>query len=269
MKTVYEPIEMQGIHMRCSTAGGKQLPAVLILHGAEGAGPLQQLQNDLASDYRVLLPSHPGFDMSPRPSWMDSIEDLAFFYLDLLKQLKLNNVNVIGFDIGGWIAAEMAVRNCQHLHSLTLVDSVGIKVSPRDIADIADVFTVSPETVSGLQWHDPAKAPKFEPKEMPDEELETLLCNQEMTTFYTWRPFMHNPKLLGRLPRIEAPTMVVWGESDKVVTPDYGKAFAKAIPGATFAMIEKAGHFPHLEQKESFTQTVKQFLANQKEVVAK
>jgi pimeloyl-ACP methyl ester carboxylesterase len=95
---------------------------------------------------------------------------------------------------------------------------------------------------------------------LDEEQLTTLLRNRQATALFGWKPFLHNPKLRRRLARIDVPTLVVWGESDGWVNVDYGRAFARAIPGARFELVEQAGHFPYLEQPDAFVATLDEWL---------
>src|SRR5581483_10398464 len=101
---------------------------VLILHGAAGPRSVSNLAEALAAQAHVLVPTHPGFEDEPRPEWFNSVDDLAFTYLDLLERLNLQDVVAIGFSFGGWIAAELAVLNTTRLSGLILVGAVGIQV---------------------------------------------------------------------------------------------------------------------------------------------
>ena len=106
--------------------GGSGEP-LLYLHGASGANWLPFLQK-LAKNFDVIAPEHPGFGESDSPAWLDNIHDLAYFYLDALDALELSGVHLVGNSLGGWIAAEMAVRSTQRLASLTLAGSAGLYV---------------------------------------------------------------------------------------------------------------------------------------------
>jgi pimeloyl-ACP methyl ester carboxylesterase len=96
--------------------------------------------------------------------------------------------------------------------------------------------------------------------ELNEAEALTAFRNRESAALFAWNPFMHNPKLAGRLHRVGVPTLVLWGESDRVVTPDYGRAFAARIPGARFDTIAAAGHYPYLERPQEFVASVEGFL---------
>ena len=92
--------------------GGKG-PPLLFLHGAGGAGVWLPFMAALSEHYDVIVPDHPGFGRSDTPEWLDALSDLAYFYLDFIEALDLDHVHLIGNSLGGWIAAEIAVRNTQ------------------------------------------------------------------------------------------------------------------------------------------------------------
>jgi len=236
-------------------------PSVLLLHGSYGWWGWEPVHERLAEQFDVIAPSHPGFGRSTRLSGVDTIDDLAYFYLDLLTEMRLTPARIVGFGLGGWIAAEIAVRSPETIERLVLVDSVGIKVSDRETRDIGDPFIVSGPELQAMLWRDPEthQAPVPGPTLEP-ELLEAVLRNLESALYYGWKPYMHNPKLRQRLHRIAAPTLVVWGADDRIVSSAYGRAFAESIPGARFVAIPDAGHYPHREQVERFIPPVVDFL---------
>lgn len=234
---------------------------LLVLHDIDYLNEHQPFLDKLAKEFSLLVPSHPGFGTSDLPGHFDSIDDLAYFYLDLLREI--GPAAVMGLGFGGWIAAEMGVRSTAHIRRLVLVNAVGIKVGGTTDRDIADGFIVGPEEVLRLTWHDPKageRVVKFPNASLPEPELTALLRNRQSAALFGWNPFMHNPKLRGRLYRIDVPSLVVWGESDRVVTTSYGRAYADAIPGARFELIPQAGHYPYLERPDAFVSAVAPFL---------
>jgi pimeloyl-ACP methyl ester carboxylesterase len=188
------------------------------------------------------------------------VEDLAYFYLDFLDALDLKDVILVGASLGGWIAASIAVKSTARFSHLVLASSVGIKVGDRETRDIADIFAATEPQLNEMAFFDPAAA-KRDLAALPEAELVTIARNREATARFAWSPYMHDPKLKGRLHRIRIPALVLWGAGDRIVSPDYGRAFANALPKARFATIERAGHFPHLEQPELFAQKVLSFAA--------
>lgn len=245
-------MKLQGIDFDVSRKGSGQ--PLLLLHG--GAGPMAKMPfvDKLAETFEVIAPTHPGFDGSKIPDHFDRIDDLVFLYLDLLDALALEEVVVIGFSMGGWAAVELATMSTDRLSQLVLVDPVGIKVGGRDDRDIADVFALSAEKLAETLFHNPALAP--DPTELTDNELEIIAANRIALGVYTWDPYMHNPKLVHRLHRIDIPTHFIWGASDRLVTVDYGRAYCKMIQGATMTVIDQAGHSPQLEQPDKFVDAV-------------
>lgn len=226
-----------------SAGSGKM---AMVLHGVEGVEANREFIDALSSHYKVLAPSHPGFDRSPRPDWLDSVEDLAYLYLSFLEQLDARDVVLIGLQFGGWVAAEIAIRSCERLSHLCLVDPVGIKVGGREDRDIADVFALDPEEVKSRTYFDASKAPG-DLTELPKETVLTLARNEEALALYGWEPYLHNPRLRRWLWRISVPTRVLSGEHDGIVSPEYGRAFAQLIPNAAFSPIDRAGHRPQIE----------------------
>jgi len=243
------------------TERGKGRP-ILFLHPGHPAGrvdPNARVLEALAEDARVLAPTHPGFGNGPAPRHLTTVDDLAYLYLDLMEALNLRDCAVVGVSLGGWIAAEMAVKSTERISHLVLADSVGIKAGDREARDIADIYAMTDKQLAELVYADPAKMTP-NTKALPESELMLMARSREATGRYAWTPYMHNPKLKQRLHRIRIPTLVLWGEADRVVTPDYGRAFAAAIPGARFDTIAASGHFPHLEQPGLFARHVTDFL---------
>lgn len=224
-------------------------PPAVVLPGAEGAQADAAFVDALAARFSVQVPSHPGFGLSPRPDWCDSVEDLAYLYLEWFERQGLRDVVLVGLQFGGWIAAEMAVRDTSRIGRLVLVDPVGIKVGGRLDRDIADVFAMPRHELDARLYADPAAGPG-DLTAAPTEDVLHLARNEEALALYGWEPYLHNPRLRRWLPRIHVPTLVVWGEQDGIVSPDYGRAYAAAIPGARFETVGGAGHRAQVEQPE-------------------
>jgi pimeloyl-ACP methyl ester carboxylesterase len=237
---------------------------VLWLHGEEGLAPHASFLDGLTAHGQVLAPSHPGFGHSPDADGVDTVDDLSYLYLDLLAARDLREVIVIGASLGGWVAAEMAVKCADRLAGLVLVAPMGIKVGDRETRDIPDIFALHPDEVVRLQYRDPARTVVDYPT-LSDDQLTVIARNREATAQYVWEPYFHNPKLRRRLHRIRVPTLLLWGADDRFVTADYyGAAYRAAIPGARLETIERAGHFPHLEQPAALVERAGRFLAERR-----
>lgn len=242
----------------CERGQGQPL---LVLHGEDGLDPQAAFLEQLARVGHVFAPSHPGYGRSPDVDHIDAVDDLSYFYLDLLTEQNLRDVTVIGFSLGGWLAAEMAVKSTSRIARLILVAPLGIKVGGRETRDIPDIFALPQEEIVRLKYHDLSLA-AVEYSTLSEDELTIIARNREATALYAWEPYFHNPKLRRRLHRIDIPTLLVWGASDRFVTPGYyGAAYCEAIPGARLEIIEQAGHLPHLERPQDFVSRVRAFLS--------
>jgi pimeloyl-ACP methyl ester carboxylesterase len=232
---------------------------VVFLHGFQPAEPDARWIQLVGRCAEVIAPSLPGFGGSDRPGDFERVYDVLNTLAAFLETLGHRKATLVGSSFGGWMAAELAVRSCDRIARLVLVDALGIKVSDRTTPDILDVFNSLPAAVKGAMWHDEARAPDLDA--MTDEQLIMRHRNWESLALYGWKPYMHNPRLSYWLPRISVPTLVLWGASDRVVKPDYGRAYAARIPGAAFAEVAGAGHHPEIEQPDSFADHVLGFLS--------
>lgn len=253
-----ELLTLGGIEVEVERRGkGKPL---LLLHGEEALEAEAGFVDELARSHEVIIPSPPGYGASERPLWMTRPGDMSYVMLDLVEHYKIVDAVVVGCSLGGWIAAETATKDDGWIGKLVLVAPYGIKLGGPTDRDIADLWLLHPDKVAALKWHDAAKA-KRDLKAMSDEQLAIIARNIETTARFCWEPYMHNPKLRHRLHRIEAPTLVVWGEHDGIVKADpSGRAYAGLIPRAKFSVVEGAGHLPHLEQPEAFMKVLKGFI---------
>jgi pimeloyl-ACP methyl ester carboxylesterase len=234
-------------------------PPLLLLCGEEALELEAPFLDQLGRRYEVILPSPPGFGRSSRPDWIRSPDDIAYAYLDLIDDLCLDRVPVLGCSLGGWIAAEIATKNDRLISKLILVDPYGIRIGKPTDRDIADVWLLHPDEVAALKWCDVEKGKRGFPS-MPEEKLTIIARNSESFARFCWEPYMHNPQLGHRLHRIKVPTLLVWGERDGIVTPAYGQAYRDLIPDSRLILIPDAGHLPHIEQQEAFMGVVGEFL---------
>lgn len=234
-------------------------PPLMLIYGEEALELDAPWLDQIAERHELIIVSPPGFGGSERPLWLTNPNDLAFCCLELADKLKLKDCVVLGCSLGGWIAAEMAAMDDAFIAKLVLVAPYGIKIGgPLDV-DILDIWLTHPAKVLAARWHDQSKG-KRDFKAMSDDALTIVARNSESTARFCWQPYMHNPKLAHRLQRIAVPTLLVWGEQDRVVTTAYGRGFAERIPGAKLEVIADAGHYPHLEQPQKFMATLRSFV---------
>lgn len=231
---------------------------LLLLHGAAGLDHRADFLPLLARHFEVIAPSHPGFGRTALPDRFDSVDDLAYLYLDLADALDLRQAILVGCSLGGWIAAEIAVRSTARFAKLVLAAPIGIKVGNRESRDIPDIFATSPDEVIRLAFHDPAKG-AIDFASLTDEELQIIVRNRESLALYTWEPYMHNPKLRYHLDRIRIPTLILRGASDGLVSQGYAEAYAALIPGARLELISEAGHATEIEKPREFAERVAAF----------
>jgi len=250
-------VEVNGIEIELAVRGrGRPL---LFLHPEIGFDRAAPALDRMAENAQVIAPTHPAYGKAKIPSSFNTIDDLAYLYLDLMDALDLREVAMVGLGIGGWIAAEMAVKTTARLTHLVLADAFGIKVGDRETRDIFDMYFVTEADLAKIVHFD-QELTKRDLSKLPDDELYAMARAREATSRYGWKPYMHDPKLKGRLHRIRIPTLLLWGAEDRIVAPDYGRAYCAAIPGARFEAIERAGHFPHVERPEEFARLVTGFI---------
>jgi pimeloyl-ACP methyl ester carboxylesterase len=249
-------LEIAGASVEMAERGDGR--ALVFLHDGEGLAPERPWFDLLARRYRVIAPSHPGWGRSALPDWMTGVDDLAYVYLDLADQLDLHDAVLVGAGFGGWIAAEMAVRDTARFSRLMLVDAFGIKNGGVADRDIADMHAISRDRFLELAWADPAKG-AVDYAALPDDDLRAIVRGQQAFAHFGWKPYMHNPHLKRWLHRIRLPTLLLWGEQDRIVPPAYAEGFRREIPHATLRVIPDAGHFPHWEQPEAFARHLSDF----------
>lgn len=232
---------------------------IMFLHPGEGLIGADAFLDGLAQYGRVIVPSHPGFGKSELPDTISTVDDISYVYLDLLETIDLDDVLLVGSSFGGWVAAEMAVKNTKRIGRLVLLDSLGIKTGDRFARDIVDMHALGRDALAAHLYVEPARfAPDF--LAGVPELSEQWARDREAFTYFGWQPYMHNPKLLGRLHRIDIPTLAIWGDGDRIVSTDYGRAFANAIPNARFVTIAGAGHMSHVERPAEIAREIAAFI---------
>lgn len=241
--------------------GGRGAP-LLVLHGELGVPGWIRAYDLLAEHFSVHVPSLPGFGRSARPEWIIGVRDLAAWVAWLVRDLGLAQpLPVIGFSLGGWIAAEIATVNASIFGKLVLVGAAGL---PPEDGQIWDYFLHSNREAFARAFCDPEAAPEYAryygPAWTPEAEAEAER-NREMAARLVWKPYMRSHTLAALLRGVATPTLVVWGREDAIIPLDVGQRYLRAIPGATATVLDRCGHMPEMEQPEAFVAAVLKFLA--------
>ena len=253
--------EIDGIKIEYLEIGeGRPL---LYLHPVDGVHEQLPFLQRLKSKFRVIAPSHPGFGASELPGRFSAVDDLAYFYLDLMDAMNLRDVVLVGSSFGGWIASEIATKCCSRVSHLVLAGSLGCKFGDRETQDVADYFAVAIPDLPNFLFHDReaglAAFNNCDFESMSDEEILYFTRNREAFALFNWNPNGYNPKLKARLHRIGVPALVLWGDNDRVVPESYGRAYAAVLPKAKFEVIPGSGHYPHVEKPEAFADAIISF----------
>ena len=231
----------------------------LILHGGGGPFTVASIADHLAESMHVITPTHPGWNGEDRPDWFSGIDDLALAYLHYLDDNELRDVLVVGSSIGGWIASEMALRDGAGLITgLILIDAVGVNVEGESIRDF---FALDARGVAEHSFHDASRF-YVDPATLSAEQTTLRRANLATMRVIAGDPYMHDPKLRRRLGRVRVPTLVVWGESDRIVTPAYGAAYADAFQNGRLEIIKEAGHLPQIEQPAATFAVIDAYIAD-------
>ena len=248
-------ITVREVRIRLQRSGHGE--RILFLHGAGGVMTWLPFFDAVAADRELIVPDHPGFGRSDDPVWIRNIPDVAMFYLDFLKQLELRDVHLVGHSLGGWIAAELTVRDCSRLRSLTLIAPAGIRVKgvPR-----GDPFLWSQEEHVRNLYFDQSFAERQLAIVPSEADTDILLRNRYTFAKLAWQPRLFDPNLEKWLHRIVIPAHLIWGDSDKLLPIAYAERWRERLPRCQMTVIPQCGHLPQIEKSEELAQHIKRFL---------
>jgi pimeloyl-ACP methyl ester carboxylesterase len=243
--------------VRTHVLGAGRGRPLLVLHPEFGADLWSPYHDLLAERFRIVAPDLPGFGRSDRPEWLDEVDDLVFHLIDLLDELKLDRVSIVGTSFGGWVAAAVAVAHPERVERLVLAAPAGIRV---DGVERYDLFANSAEEVLRHLFHDPSRIAQIVPVEYGPDVV--VRAYRELTTLarLAWNPYYYDPKLQQRLPRVTAPTLIIWGEEDEFLSRRHGEVFSSLLPYATLKTLPGCGHLVPLEDAASFSTLAIEFL---------
>jgi pimeloyl-ACP methyl ester carboxylesterase len=240
--------------------GGAGKP-LLIFHDELGYTGWMTWNEDLALDRALLIPRQPAYGHSPKLNWVRSYRDLGGFYSQVIRELKLDPVDAIGFSAGGYIGAEMLAADPKIFAHLVLVAPMGIRPAEGEILDF---FPLSIRSHVRATVADPEGTPEFGRiygGEMTTAQFEAFEDARTETSRLGWEPYMHNPSLPHLLHGTKTPTLLIWGSRDNVVPRGCIDAYKKALGNAQVAEIANVGHRPEIENAFEFVRLVNKFLA--------
>lgn len=231
-------------------------PPLILLHGAGGAGLVGPFEQALARDFRVYAPVHPGFGGTPLADWVQGVDDVALHYVDVIAALGLERPSVVGVSLGGWIATELAVFRPDLLARLVLVSAVGV----RPDEPMPDLFILEPGEAMALLFANPSVAAVLrQAASAPDPELIVRMYEEQAAVARLMWKRPYNPRLARRLHHVSCPTLVVWGDQDRLLPPKHGEKLAGLLPAARFRLIRGAGHVVPLEAAEELAREIFDF----------
>ena len=240
--------------------GGSGEP-VLYIHGADGFPEWEEYLDQLASSYEVYVPAHPGVSNSTGLEALDNLWDLVLFYDELIDSLNLQSVHLIGHSYGGMIAAELAASFPNKIKSLSLISSLGLWI---ESSPVTDFFILTADERKQLLWHNGESEIAIKKSTVPDDPSERALINVNRTITlaaigkFCWP--IPDKGLKKRIHRINMPTLLLWGDDDKIVPSDYGQLFNDLITHSKLIIIPECGHIPQLEKPQEFISAINDFI---------
>lgn len=249
-------VDVQGIATHIAEGGDITAPPLLYLHGAFSGNLWFDYHNALAQRFHIFAPAIPGFGLTERPGWMRDISDYVFYFHALLDTLGLDKPILVGHSIGGWIAAELAVWYPERISKLVLSNAFGLRVKG---APIPDVFALSPEEITGLCFENMMAAMPLMP---PEINVDFMFSQyKQLTTLASllWNPG-YDPKLERRLASVNSPTLLLWGDRDRLIPPVYADTYHQLITGSKLVKLADTGHMPMFEQTTQWIDAIAQFL---------
>jgi len=250
-------VTVQGIATHIFEAGSPTAPPLLYLHGTSLGNLWLDYHSALSQHFHLYAPDIPGFGLTGRPDWMRDMSDYILYFRDLLDALALDQVNLVGHSLGGWMAAEVAVWYPERVKKLVLSNSAGIRVKGSPIGNL---FAMNALEVVMACFDNPLAAMPLMPLEINTDYLLKMYSERTTLASLAWNPSF-DPKLERRLANLKCPTLVIWGKNDRLIPPIYGETFHRLIPNSQLAIIEGTGHMPMFEKHEEWSKFISNFLS--------
>jgi len=248
-------VEVAGHEVHISRAGSG--PPLLLLPDDIGVPGWLPFHERLAERFELILVSHPGFGRSERPDWARNVRDLAALESALLRRMGLDRPAVVGFGLGGWLAAEMATQCGPCFERMVLVAPFGMQ--PLE-GEIHDQFLGRGPAYARAGFADTSR---FEATYGAEPDLDTLEAweiNREMTARVAWSPYLFNQSLPHLLPLVETPALIAWGREDAIVPPVEAARWASLLPRAAVTLLEGCGHRVDVERPHELAKAIFDFM---------
>jgi pimeloyl-ACP methyl ester carboxylesterase len=239
-------------------------PALIYFHGPWGL-TWGAFHDALAQRFTVYAPEHPGTTPGQPDAIrdVDSLWDLVLCYDELLDRLGLSEVALVGHSFGAMVACEVAALRPARARRLALLDPIGLW---RDDAPVTNWMLVGPPELPAYVFRDAEGSAARALFSIPDDPEDGALARTRLTWAmgstgkFIWP--IPDKGLKKRIHRISAtPTLLVWGEDDRLVPRVYAEEFARRLGQTRTEIIKDAGHAPHLEQPAATARAVTSFLA--------
>jgi pimeloyl-ACP methyl ester carboxylesterase len=235
---------------------GGEGPTLVFLHGA-GTVTGFDFANQWAKKFRVLIPYHPGFGASADdPAVITEIHDYVLHYIELFDQLGLARFRLVGQSMGGYIAVKFAIEHRGLVEKLALACPIGVPTAEPT----ADFLKTPPQDLPALLAHDPQTVIRHLPKGPPSDEFIAERTKEAVTAGRVLASGTFDPKLPRHMHRLTMPTMLVWGNNDRLTPTAQHKAWMRALPRATIRLFDEAGHLV-LDEAPGAVTAIGEFLA--------
>jgi pimeloyl-ACP methyl ester carboxylesterase len=246
---------LQTAYRRKGPDGGNGEP-VLFLHGNNYTRMWLPLYERLAQSVDLIAPEHPGFGETPTPPWPLNFDELVLHYDEFRERLGVDEVHLVGYDLGGWLAAEFASFYPRRVKSLTLITPMGLRLPDHPLID---VFKLPPDGLVQREFND--KSAMDVVTQDPNSFEETVFRYGEMSTFGTlvWAP-RYNLALERRLQRLKCPSLVIQAEDDRIIPNQLAERYAEILPNASLTQIPETGHAICIERPDETADAIIKFV---------
>jgi pimeloyl-ACP methyl ester carboxylesterase len=257
--TESETIDVGGLEVAYRRKGTG--PATLFLHGAGATRMWLPFYERLSETVDLLAPEHPGFGDTPLPDWVEGFDDLVLHYRDLLDAFDLDRVHLIGYSLGGWIAANLAIFYPHRLKSLTLITPAGLRIPE---APMTDFMRMPPEQIPDVLTN--GRTEDYLDYLPDPHDLDAAIRGySEASTFarLAWNP-RYDYRLDRRAPRIALPALVIEPDEDRLLPNAHPRRWAELLPNARLAKVSgernPTGHWLIIQEPDRAAETIRSFI---------